>query len=116
MELSQLPGIPLYINKQSNHPPIITKNLPSAINYRLSNISSNIHGFEQATLIYHDALNNRGHDYKLSYETMNIDSNNGKRRRKIIRFNPSYNMSIAINIKKSFFLNWLTVCFTNNMC
>ena len=92
---------PLYIHKQSDHPPIITKNLPSAINYRLSNISSNSHGFEQTAPIYQEALSNSGYDYKLSYKTTNKDSNDGKRRRKIIWFNPPYSMSVATNTGKS---------------
>ena len=32
---------PLYSNKGSNHPPSIIKNLPAAVNLRLSSISSN---------------------------------------------------------------------------
>ena len=49
-----------------------------------------------------EALSNSGYDYKLGYETMNKDSNDGKRRRKIIWFNPPYSMSVATNIGKCF--------------
>ena len=31
----------LYINKDSNHPPSITRNIPAAVNKRLTSISSN---------------------------------------------------------------------------
>ncbi|KAJ8037403.1 hypothetical protein HOLleu_18211 [Holothuria leucospilota] len=37
------PNIPLYVHKQSNHPPLIIKNIPESINRRLSNISSDKH-------------------------------------------------------------------------
>ena len=30
----------LYVNKESNHPPAVTKNLPAGVNKRLSNISA----------------------------------------------------------------------------
>ena len=39
---------PLYIHRKSNHPPSITKNIPSAINRRLSNISMNERVFNEA--------------------------------------------------------------------
>ncbi|KAJ8049880.1 hypothetical protein HOLleu_02811 [Holothuria leucospilota] len=32
---------PLYVHKQSNHPPLIIRNIPESINRRLTNISSN---------------------------------------------------------------------------
>ena len=40
---------PIYINQKSNHPPSIIKNIPAAVNRRLSEISSNVitnSGFE----------------------------------------------------------------------
>ena len=39
---------PLYINKQSNHPPTIIKELPRIINRRLSDISCNKEEFDKA--------------------------------------------------------------------
>merc|ERR1711873_160545 len=32
---------PVYVNKQSNHPPLILKNIPLGVNRRLSKISAN---------------------------------------------------------------------------
>ena len=51
---------PLYINKNSNHPPNIIKNIPSSINRRLSAISSNNNNFKQSTAPYQEALKKAG--------------------------------------------------------
>ena len=40
--------IPVYVNKNSNHPQSILKNIPSAVNKRLSNISANENIFLEA--------------------------------------------------------------------
>ena len=53
---------PLYINKQSNHPPTIIKNLPASINKRLSNISCKKEEFDKAAPLYTDALAKSGYD------------------------------------------------------
>ena len=47
---------PLYINKHSNHPPNILKQLPKAIEKRISETSSNIDVFNRSIKIYNDAL------------------------------------------------------------
>ena len=47
---------PLYINKNSNHPPSITQNLPAAINKRLSSISADEGVFKNAIPPYQEAL------------------------------------------------------------
>ena len=39
---------PIYVNKDSNHPPCILKNLPASVNKRLSSISSNEGVFREA--------------------------------------------------------------------
>ena len=51
---------PLYIHKGSNHPPSILKNIPHAVNDRLSRISANEQLFNEAALIYHKALDESG--------------------------------------------------------
>ena len=47
---------PLYIHKDSNHPPHIAKQVPIAINKRLNNISSNKEIFDNAKHDYEKAL------------------------------------------------------------
>ena len=59
---------PLYVHKESNHPPNITKNIPESINRRLSAISSNETSFNEAAPAYHKGLENSGYDYRLKYK------------------------------------------------
>ena len=45
-------NIPLYVNKKSNHPPQIIKNIPKSINNRLSEISFDEESFNKAAPLY----------------------------------------------------------------
>ena len=58
---------PLYINKNSNHPPCILKQLPVSIEKRLSETSSNENVFNDAAKLYNDALKESGFNYNLKY-------------------------------------------------
>ena len=60
--------IPIYVHIKSNHPRTITKNIPAAVNRRLSALSSSEAMFETSTQIYQDALNKAGYKYKLKYD------------------------------------------------
>ena len=74
--------IPLYVHKSSNHPPSILKNIPLAINKRLSSISANEHIFNQATPIYQDALRKSGYDHTFIYSPPLNNENIRKKQRK----------------------------------
>ena len=52
---------PLYINKRSNHPPAITKQLPSMLANRLSRLSSDENQFTKAAPDYMNAMHQSGH-------------------------------------------------------
>ena len=67
---------PLYIHKDSNHPPHIAKQVPIAINKRLNNISSNKEIFDNAKHDYEKALRDSNLKSKLKY------SEQKKKRRK----------------------------------
>ena len=58
---------PLYVHKQSDHPPSILMNIPLSVNKRLSSISANEDVFNQACPIYQDALDKSGYDFKLKF-------------------------------------------------
>ena len=58
---------PLYVYKDSTHPPSVINNIPESINKRLSNISSNQNIFEDATNVYQDALDKSEYDYNLKF-------------------------------------------------
>ena len=47
---------PLYINKHSNNPPSILRQLPTSINKRISTLSSDKQTFEDAAPAYQSAL------------------------------------------------------------
>ena len=47
---------PLFIDRRSNHPPLITKQLPSSVNKRISHLSSNKEAFSKSAPLYEAAL------------------------------------------------------------
>ena len=73
---------PLYIHKDSNHPPSIIKNIPESINKRLSSISSNERTFNQAAHKYQQALKKGGYTYTLTYKPERDSATNMKHNRK----------------------------------
>ena len=78
-----------YIHKESNHPPSIIKQVPFAIESRLSSLSSSEKIFSESTPIYQEALKKSGSDYKLKYQrntSKQPQSNNGKERMLFFKF------------------------------
>ena len=95
---------PLYVHKQSNHPPSILKNIPESINKRLSEISSDKECFDKSKHLYQDALNKSGYKYDLSYnETPHATPRTRRnRQRNKTWFNPPYTCSknVKTNVGK----------------
>ena len=89
----------LYINKYSNHPPTILKELPNMINKRISDLSCNEEEFKKSKSQYESALKKSGFIIQMTF-------NNAKPKqqiyRKIIWFNPPYNQNVKTNIGRSF--------------
>ena len=99
---------PIYINKQSNHPPNIIRDIPKAISKRLPDISCNKSMFDKTVHVYEKALKNSGFNEKISYIEKDEPSeqhrnNKKKRKRNIIWFNPPYSVNVKTNIGKMFF-------------
>ena len=92
---------PLYINVNSNHPPIIIKQLPGSIEKRLSYLSSSKEIFEQEKGIYQEALNKSGYKANLQFIKPQ-DKKNRVRRRVITWYNPPYNCKVKTKIGKKF--------------
>lgn len=94
----------IYINKNSNHPPNITKQLPKTINKRINDISSNKEIFENSAAHYNEALKLCGYTEKLSYVTENPDHPNRpkNRKRNIIWFNPPYSKNVKSDVGRLF--------------
>ena len=95
---------PLYVHKQSNHPPSILRNIPESINRRLSEISSDKDCFDKAKGPYQDAINKSGYKYNLSFKTPTPDTSrkSKNRQRNILWFNPPYSQNVETKVGKSF--------------
>ena len=97
-------NLPLYVHNKSNHPPSILKNIPDAINKRLSEISSDRQCFDNSKAVYQEALNKSGYNYNLSYnESRNEKQQSRKNRpRNILWYNPPFSKNVKTNVGKCF--------------
>ena len=95
---------PVYIHKDSNHPPHITKQLPISINKRLIKISSNEEIFESAKHDYEKALKESKLESTLKYEAPKENTKPKRRRRKQekIWFPPPYCATLKTNFGREF--------------
>ena len=99
------PDMPVYINRKSNHPPTIIKEIPKAIAKRISDISSSEVVFNESIPINSDAFRKSGFHDNIAFipKTTNTKANKKKtRKRKIIRFNPPYCLSVKTNVGRIF--------------
>ena len=101
-----------YVNRHSNHPPVVLRTIPDAINKRLSNISSNKQAFHSAVPPYQKALKDSGYDHELAYNPQPRKSNR-QRSRNVIWFNPPFNANVSTNIGRRF-LAIIDECFPQN--
>ena len=83
---------PLYVHAKSNHPPPVLKNIPLAVNKRLSEISSSEEIFNNAAPAYQKSLKDSGYNHTLKYSPKPIQDSEckkkRKKKRKVIWFNP----------------------------
>ena len=92
-----------YIHAESDHPPSILKQLPTAVERRISDLSANEQIFLQSKDHYQDALTKSGHKHQLKYNPSNpSNANRRKRGRKIIWFNPPFSRSVVTDVGKQF--------------
>ena len=91
-----------YIHAESDHPPSIIKQLPPAVEKRISDLSSTKEIFDGAKQHYQDALQKSGHKYTLSYKPSNNQGRRRNRGRNIIWFNPPFSNSVETNVGKEF--------------
>ena len=96
--------IPVYVDKNSNHPPSILKNIPVAVNRRLSNISANEQIFEEYSPPFQNALSKSGYSYKMKFEPKQSNNNkrNRNRKRDIIWFNPPWSLNCKTRVAANF--------------
>ena len=92
---------PLYINKNSNHPPTITKRLPAMVEQRISSISCDETEFNKVKDVYQKALKDSGFDDDIEFKAA-TPRRRHTRTRKTIWFNPPYNASVETDIGRKF--------------
>ena len=98
---------PIYVHKNSYHPPQVLKELPKTIGKRILTISSSREIFESSKIDYENTLKISGYKDRLVYENSSVNENKKnekeKRRRNIIWYNPPYPANVKTNIGKIFF-------------
>lgn len=99
--------VPLYVHKQSNHPPSVIKQIPLSINKRLCNVSSSKEEFEKQKDEYQEALLKSGHQHKLEYtevqrSTSEEQKKKKNRKRNIIWYNPPFCAAVTTNVGRHF--------------
>ena len=94
----------LYINKQSNHPPTIIKQIPSMVRKKISDISCTKECFNKAAPAYNNALKFSGFNENIQFMSTPPPPppppQRKNRNRKIT--NPPYSVNVKINIGKIF--------------
>ena len=93
---------PININKHSNDPPSILRQLPKSIKKQISQTSSNKDIFDESIKPYKDALKESGFSVALSYIAPTTNKEQKNRKRKIIWFNPPFSGSVESNIGRRF--------------
>ena len=97
---------PLYINKHSNYPTNILKQLPKSIEKLISETSSNINVFNRSIKVCNDALHESNFKETLQFVVpapkKNDENHKRKRKRTLIWFNAPYSKIIKTNIRKTF--------------
>ena len=85
-----------YVHTDSNHPPIVFENVPKGMNERLNLLSANEEIVRAAAPPYHEALDQSGYKFKLSFKKVNLEEEKSKRVRSknILWYNPPFNKSV----------------------
>ena len=93
---------PLYINKHSNHPPSILRQLTTSMNKHISTLSSDKQTFEDAAPAYQNALGHSNFSHKLEYTPHETQRPRRIRQRNVICFNPPFSKNVKTNIARNF--------------
>ena len=96
---------PLYIHRDSNHPPHVTKQLPHSINKRLNEISCDKESFDTFKIDYVKALTNSSLKPSLVYEQpppVNDNPVKKSRKRNVTWFTPPYSAALKTAFGKEF--------------
>ena len=101
---------PLYVHSRSNHPPNIIRNIPEAINKRLSEISSDEDAFNKAAPLYQEVFSMSAYAYNLKFNPApQRPPKKDRRRRNITWFNPPFNRNVLTHVGRAF-INLVDKC------
>jgi len=98
-------NIPLYVQKESNHPPSVLKNIPEPINHRLCDISTNDPIFSNANPQYQDASAKSRYNYQLKCKDYSNNTNTSIKpigQRRVIWYNLPYSRNAKTKIGSIF--------------
>ena len=95
---------PLYINRLSDHPPSILRQLPAAISRRLTDISHDENVFREAAPLYNNALKESGYGEDVEYAEgrKSREPVRRNRTRRVTWFNPPYSKSVVTRVGQKF--------------
>ena len=100
-------SVPVYVHRQSNHPPSVLQNIPQSVNDRLNRLSSSKEKFEAAAPPYQEALEKSGYNHKLEFTDLSGSTTRQPRRtrrrsRRVTYFNPPFSLNVLTNVGKEF--------------
>ena len=81
------------MHKQSNHPPIVAKNLPKGIEKRVSMRCCDEETFNRHKGLYEDALKESGYNYKMQYTRTEKKAEGRQRWPVQLYFNPPFSLT-----------------------
>ena len=90
---------PIYVHKDSNHPPQVLKELPKTIGKQISTISSSREIFESSKIEYENALKISGYKDRLVYENSSVNENDKNEKKKRKRNITWHNLPYSANVK-----------------
>jgi hypothetical protein len=93
---------PLYVHKDSNHPPQVLKEIPNMIEKMVSKNSSTKAEFDKVKREYQNSLKNSGFDKKLHYKPEVLKPKVHKRNKKKLWFNPPWSDNMRTSLGHEF--------------
>ena len=93
---------PQYVNRESNHPGNILKEIPEMTSKRLSELSYDKEEFDTVVSDYQSILNQSGYKDKLSYQEPSQNPKNKRKKRSILWFNPPFDLQVKTSVGKMF--------------
>ena len=91
---------PVYIDVNSDHPPMVKKGLHNMIQNRLSTLSCNKNVFNREKPIYETALKNAGHPHQLEFQPEKPKKRT--RKKNVTYYTPPFSSSIVTDVGGQF--------------